>query len=260
MTTFLEGYKCPLCGSPYELFPSAGDYNCTSVPDKCSLGGVGLPLDTIKRLTAAFKDAESLTAAQSAHREASESAAQLLSYSEALNEAVGEVMTALCYKGHPLQESWERLCLLSGCYCDPYLSFLRAKRIVCGHGKRAGDGSCQECKRSREANRAFEVAWEAGEINPFNRREPKPEPAPDGFCPYCYEPVKGRHTDECRMYTGKVRDDGRDAVKAGVRATLSLCNTCWSYEGCIRDRPAYGECIGYRPPEEGRQPSTKEDS
>ena len=39
----------------------------------------------------------------------------------ALREAARDVLTALLLPGHPIEEAWDQLCLLTGCYCDPYL-------------------------------------------------------------------------------------------------------------------------------------------
>ncbi len=42
---------------------------------------------------------------------------------ERLRDAARNVINALCLKGHSLRDAWEELCLLSGSYCEPFLTW-----------------------------------------------------------------------------------------------------------------------------------------
>jgi len=38
-----------------------------------------------------------------------------------IREAARDVINALILPGHSIEDAWDELCLLTGCYCDPYL-------------------------------------------------------------------------------------------------------------------------------------------
>lgn len=44
-----------------------------------------------------------------------------------LRECASDVMDAMCLPGHPFDEAWKKLCLLSGRFCDPFLNYRHKK-------------------------------------------------------------------------------------------------------------------------------------
>ena len=155
MSDILEGHKCPICEARLAT-TNSGNFFCTN--SDCGLMTATLSTKEVQKLT---KNAESLAAAKSAHREASETAARILHNLETLNEAVSTVIDELCHDGRPLKANWEQLCLLVGRYCEPFLSHF--KYSPDSAVPPCGDSSCMGCSECWGGDKRQETKPNSGE-------------------------------------------------------------------------------------------------